>query len=234
MPFAAVIMKPLFAYVLSQNEKGAKPLRRRHVKKHRWSTNAAFTFFRLYYLLILVTVLLFAGLISGSMLAKSGGTGGFEAFLKTAFSLGTGQGNFVNLLVSSFFSTAVLLCAAFLLGMSAFGLPALLCIPIFKGAGIGYSIACLYLQYGLRGVAFSVLCILPGAVLSSIAVIVSSREGIRFSFRIISACSPTRAQVSLWEPLLLCCRKFVACFVFAAAAALVQSLAVMAFSGLLG
>jgi stage II sporulation protein M len=184
----------------------------------------------------LLTLLVLIGIVIGSLIAKNGGVqnqSSFSFFMQNAFSASTASKGFMSLLMSAFFSSSILICCAFFLGLCAVGSPAIVLILIFKGAGIGLSIGYLYMQYGLKGVAISALCILPQAVLSSVAIIIACREGLRFSVQLASVVLPTGKQLQLWSTFLEYCYKFVICFVIVFAASIIDALATTGLSGLL-
>ena len=214
--------------------KEVKPLRKRHSKRNAAGLRIPGKFSSAYQILAL-TVLILIGILIGTLLVKNNGVdnqGNFSLFLQSAFSDKAVSKDF-SYFISSFFSSSLLLCAAFFLGLCLAGLPGLLAIPLFLGAGIGYTLAYLYSRYGIKGIAFSTLCILPQAVLTSVAVVLSCREGIRFSFKLCAAVSPSGSDNKLWDSLLEFCYKFVFCFIIVIIAALLEALATMLLSGLL-
>lgn len=212
--------------------KGVKPLRRRHFKSRTIDTSRTVQFIRSYYQLFALAFLIIAGLIFGSLLAKSTyqNQNNFSFFMQSSISDDIVSKSFISLLLSSFFSSSALLCVAFLLGLCAAGLPGLIFLPLFKGAGLGLSIGCLYLQYGVKGVAICAVCFLPDAVMSSIAVIISCREGIRLSLKIAGVIMPGSRQVQLWDVFNSYCFKFVLCFVLVLISAVIQASVTAVFS----
>jgi stage II sporulation protein M len=184
----------------------------------------------------LLVLLILIGVVIGALVAKNDGVqnqSSFSFFMQNAFSASTASKGFISLLISAFFSSSILICCAFFLGLCAIGSPAIVLILVFKGAGIGLSIGYLYMQYGLKGVAISALCILPQAVLSSIAIIIACREGIRFSVQLASVVLPTGKQLQLWSNFLEYCYKFVICFVIVFIASILDALATTGLLGLL-
>ena len=204
--------------------------------KRRVSSTQFSIFFRSSYQILLLSFLVLIGILIGSLIAKNGGVqnqSNFSFFMQNAFSANTASKGFVSLMLSAFFSSSILICCAYFLGLCAIGSPAIVLIPIFKGAGIGLSMGYLYIQYGLKGIAISALCIMPQAILSSIAIIIASREGLRFSVQLASVVLPTGKQLQLWSNFLDYCYKFVICFVIVFAASILDAIATTGLSSLL-
>ena len=93
--------------------------------------------------------------------------------------------NFASAAASSLFLVGVL----FFCGFSAVAQPVELLVPFFRGLGFGFSIASLYHSYGAGAAGYVALFVLPGMVLSSLAILFCCRESLRFSrsfFRLMS------------------------------------------------
>lgn len=187
--------------------------------------------------LCLLALLIIAGVAAGSLIFRGSGakSSGFGSFLQDAFTSTTKTKNFFALFFSSFLSSSLLIAGLFVCGLCAAGLPGLLFIPFFRGAGLGYTISYIYFQYGVKGVAFTALCIIPEAVLTSLAIVVSSREGIAFSVKICSILLPfhSNPKQEMWKYFQEYCRKNAGCFLFIAAAAFLESLTSLWLSGYL-
>lgn len=184
---------------------------------------------------LMLALVIITGVVIGATLANRAGLGkesGFHIFMQQTLSKETASKGFWALFSSSFFASAILLCAAFLLGLCVLGAPGHIGISLFKGAGIGLSMGFIYIEYGLKGLGICALFILPWAVLTSLAVMVSCREGIRFSFRLAAAVLPSAGQIRLWEGFCDYCLRYVFCFVLVLIAAAIQALSAIAFSGL--
>jgi hypothetical protein len=72
---------------------------------------------------------------------------------------------------------------AFLLvcGFCAVSQPAILAVPAFRGLGFGFSAASLYAAHGISAMGYVALMILPDMLLSSLAILLCSREALRLS-----------------------------------------------------
>ena len=77
-----------------------------------------------------------------------------------------------------------------------------LLIPVliaFKGLGIGMTAGYLYLIYGLKGIAFYILILLPGIFVSSIGLIIFAAESFKFSCKFAKKIFPKSDGISIWN-----------------------------------
>ena len=87
--------------------------------------------------------------------------------------------------VASMFSCVLLLLLCFLFGLSLWGLFFAPLVPLFQGIGLGLSSAFLFHTMGMKGIAFFVLAVLPGAFLSAVAVLLAAQESLKASYRLL-------------------------------------------------
>ena len=90
-----------------------------------------------------------------------------------------------SLLSLSFFSLLIEFVT-----LSFFGALLIPVLIAFKGLGIGMTAGYLYLIYGLKGIAFYILILLPGIFVSSIGLIIFAAESFKFSSVIIYCILP--------------------------------------------
>ena len=74
----------------------------------------------------------------------------------------------------------------FLLGTSLFGLITVPVCIVFKGLLQGGVISFLYATYGIKGVAFNAIILIPSTVVFVITLLVACRESVRFSLKFAS------------------------------------------------
>lgn len=91
--------------------------------------------------------------------------------------------------------------------LSALGVIIVPGILIFRSWGLGLTSGYLYLIYGLKGVAFYILVLLPGIFISSIAFICMSVTSAKFSIRVLKKFLPHASEGSLWNEMLLYIKK---------------------------
>jgi uncharacterized membrane protein SpoIIM required for sporulation len=181
----------------------------------------------------LIASLIICGVIWGSIIAGRVGAANESSFgilLQEMLSKSSASKGFFNLFLSSFFSSSLILCISFVLGLCAVGSPGHIALALFKGAGIGLSMSCIYDEYGVKGFAICALFILPWAIITSFAVMIACREGIRFSVLIARAVLPSGGQPHLFSELSVYCFKYIFCFALVLVAALIEAVSTIIFS----
>lgn len=140
--------------------------------------------------LLLLTGILLAGMICGVLSARCADEtelSKLDFLFANNFQLREGQ-TMLTIFAASLTSVFLFLLAGFLMGLSVWGSILTPIIPFFRGFGLGVSSGFLYASYSWKGVLFHLAVMLPGMVLSSIAVILSAREGMHFSKELTNAC----------------------------------------------
>ncbi len=127
----------------------------------RWGVRAAFT-------LLLLSGLL-VGTLSFGSLSKE--TLGQLDLLFTTNLPGRLSDGALSAFCASFSSDFLFFIASFLMGLSVWGAALLPVIAFFKGFGIGITAAYLISSYGLRGLGFYVVVLLPGVFVFSIVLV---------------------------------------------------------------
>ncbi len=139
-------------------------------------------------MLALLTVILLAGMICGAIATRNSDEA-ILARLDFLFSSNfqmEGQ-TMIGIFAASFVSVFLFLLATLWMGMSLWGTVLIPVRPFFRGFGLGVSSGFLYASYGWQGVLFHTVVMLPGMVVSSVAILISAREGMRFSKDLIRA-----------------------------------------------
>ena len=137
-------------------------------------------------LIFIITFLL--GLIMGTVLIKMTSISEQSVLseITSSFINTKTQQGFLDNLLSSFFSTSVFLLFAFFVGFFALGKPIAILIPMFKGLGLGISMADIFMQNGVKGYLICLILVLPSAIVSLIAIIFASKEAAKASSLIFS------------------------------------------------
>lgn len=134
-------------------------------------------------LLIVLTTLFISGLVVGALCVRTAEgelLGKMTQLFQNYTQIRAQQSMFQNF-SNSFIAGAIGILLLYLLGLTAWGTPFILCIPAFEGMGIGMASGTLYADYGWPGFGYSALIIIPGALISTIAILLSARESIRYS-----------------------------------------------------
>ncbi|MGN0594761.1 MAG: hypothetical protein ACI4I6_06345 [Hominimerdicola sp.] len=100
---------------------------------------------------------------------------------QTSFIEGREQLSYGAILVKSFSTTTGFMSAVFLLGFCPIGQPLEFAVLLIRGMGLGVTLAQLYSTFGKQGIVYGLALVVPGAVFSSIAMVVGVRESIGLS-----------------------------------------------------
>ncbi len=184
------------------------------------------------YLLLMMLVLI--GVLIGALYVKNSGVNktGLEGtgfFMQDILSLNAASKGFASLAASSFFPISMLVCAAFIFGLCAIGFPFEALIPVFQGIWLGASMASIDIRYGVKGLGICLIFVMPQALITSLAVMVASREGFKFS-RSVSKAVFSGVQKNLTPDFRTYCFKYVVCFLLIAAASMIEALSIIIFS----
>ena len=134
------------------------------------------------YRIFLLIVMFAVGLISGASLISSEFeiTSKLSLLIDSFNKIRAEQGivaNFCNSLTVNMIFISINLFLAF----SLIGNPIILCLPYFKGIGIGVISGYLYNAYKLLGIFYSILMIYPGAIVSTFAFILACNDSCEYS-----------------------------------------------------
>ena len=183
-------------------------------------------------LLFFLGLLLFAGIVFGAVSSRTADAllmKRLDFIFQTNFDLRTEQGWFAAF-VSSFASSVIFLLLLLLLGLSLWGGVLTAAVPFFKGYGYGLSVGYLYAAYGLKGIFYNILVILPGMFLSALVLTASAVLSWKNAFRLcasflrISAGSDGHGQLRDYRTAML------RCLVVCALAAVLDMLCALCFS----
>ena len=82
---------------------------------------------------------------------------------------------------SAFTASMLFVGAVFVLGFCAIAQPVIAAAPLVRGLGFGFSAAMLYMSYGTQAIGVVGVLMLPGMLLSTLAVIICCRQALRLS-----------------------------------------------------
>jgi len=184
--------------------------------------------------LALMAATLIMGLFAG-VLTVRGYRGNVPAYVTdlfdSYFKARSGQPFFATLF-NSFSSTIFLFFLAFLSGLCALGAPATLLISGFRGLGLGLVTGYLFSAFGLKGVAYSVLLVIPVGFLSCMALVFACSGSLEFSghlFRTLRHGAPK--TVELPAEFRLYCLRYLFLLILLCVAALADATLSAAFIG---
>lgn len=120
------------------------------------------------------------------------------------------------------------------LGLCAIAQPVLICLLIYRGIGLGLSIAYYYILYGFKGGIISFILILPGAIISTFALIIGVRESIKMSNMVLGVIiGNKKCGISDKSCIKLYVLKFIILFAIILIASIIQGLLEFFFSRIL-
>ncbi|MDP4120322.1 MAG: hypothetical protein Q8876_04595 [Bacillota bacterium] len=140
-------------------------------------------YMRRYGLITFFTVVLFIGMFIGVSVAKHANANlikHLDFLFLTNYSARSSQSVF-DTFAASLSAYFLLVFAAFLIGLSVWGTAVIPFVSLLKGFGIGLSAGYLLSAYGGKGIGYYFLILLPGAFLSSMALIIQSRASFYFA-----------------------------------------------------
>ncbi len=89
--------------------------------------------------------------------------------------------SFINILLDSLFESLIFILFSFCIGTSMFGTVLILPLVLFRSFCYGSVVALLYSQYGIKGIAFNAIIVLPYSIFFIIAFLFSCCESVKFS-----------------------------------------------------
>ena len=142
-----------------------------------------------------------------------------------------------NKLNSGFFVAAFNSCleqlpfaaAIFLSGTCMVGAVLVPSTLAIRGAVYGMAMAYAYFSYGLMGIVFSILILIPSYVIASIGIILSAREAVGFSLSLARLAFPETKKPCIEQDFKLYCMRQLFVLIFFITSAFVQGLMSVAF-----
>lgn len=131
---------------------------------------------------------------------------------------------------SSFFSSMILVVILFFTGFISIGQPIAFFIPMFQGMGVGLSTAYLYSSKGIGGIIFCLVLIAPTAAISTLTLLLGSKESIRFSNKILKTLFPQKFEQAMQGELKLYLKRFSALTVFQLVSAFTDTMCTFLFA----
>ncbi len=134
-------------------------------------------------------VLFLAAIGYGAALAGSMGadTAGALEQITRGYLAGRAESSFWDIAFHAFLSSLMLAGGVFLCGFSAVGQPFSIFFLLFRGMGLGMSMAHFYLSFDGKGILLALLLLLPAGALSGYALLLGCRESVRLSNRFFRA-----------------------------------------------
>lgn len=179
--------------------------------------------------LLIIAFCFLLGLLAGVLYFKlQNADGDFYAKefdqLYTDLSGGFGQIFFSALLRQLPFAAAVFLAGTCMVG--AVLVPA---VTALNGASCGIVMGYAYASHGLMGIVFNLLILIPPAIITAMALILSARESLGFSLSLARLALPGLGKPAIEQDFKLYCLRQLFVLLFFVAAALVQTVMALSF-----
>ena len=139
------------------------------------------------------------------------------------------QSNYM-IFASSFSSIFLFTILIILTSLSIMGSIFIPIIIFFRGKGLGITAGYLYALYGIKGIGYHLLILLPGIFISSLAIIIISVRGIYFSNKLLRKVTPRPYEESLWPYLLIYLKSTSKNILILSLSSLLDTLTMMLFS----
>lgn len=117
--------------------------------------------------------------------------------------------DFPQILLRTLSSSTLFLLVIFLSGLCAVGQLFAACALAVRGLGMGVVFSQLYSGFGVKGMLYSAVLVLPNALICSVALVLGAREAICLSNRYAVFSLSDRQQDGLKETLRRYCAKFL-------------------------
>ena len=86
--------------------------------------------------------------------------------------------SFFGVAAATFSSLFVMLILLFVCGFCTISQPIIICVPIFKGLGYGFSIGMLYAQYGVSAIRYILVLLFPVLLMGTCLLILACRASL--------------------------------------------------------
>lgn len=136
-----------------------------------------------HYSLLMLGMLFVFGVLLGTLLVRTADSETMDMLLRiiNGFMDSRREQTLLQNFISGSSSSLIFLAILFVCGFCAISHPIIILIPLFRGLGFGFSIASLYATQGTQAVGYVALLMLPGTILSTLAIVVCCRESLRLA-----------------------------------------------------
>jgi len=138
--------------------------------------------------------------------------------------------SFLQTAVSGLLSALPLFLIVFFSGFYPLGAPVIVLAPVYKGLGTGLTMGYLYSQWGLKGVVYSFILIVPTTLIYMISMVFSCKEALRLSGTILRELTPKARMDKMVDDVKLYLKRFFAFFIIILLSCLVDLLLTAGFA----
>ena len=179
-PFLSIYC--IVKFVLQNRQRGIQDLVKRAGRGQQFKRGIRKLFYR-NEIFFLLAVLFLVGVLLGACLIRANGDSwrGFIRQLVAGFSGGRGEQTIAETFLQSLAGSAVFLLAIFLCGFCAVGQPLICLALLFRGMGYGLTAGGIYSVYGISGMGYVALLLLPNCILTALILLWAGQSAFRFS-----------------------------------------------------
>lgn len=148
------------------------------------------------YPVVLLGVLFVVGVILGTLLLRGAGQETVDLLYRLVggfMESRQGNGLYENFL-SAAGSSLLFMGILFICGFCAVAQPVIVLAPLIRGMGFGFSTGSLFARYGTSAIGFVGVLVLPGALISTVAILLCCRQSLRLSNTFLSSVRPGRRE----------------------------------------
>ena len=117
------------------------------------------------------------------------------------------SGKWLKILTSAALQILPFAAVVFISGTSMIGSVITPLITALRGAELGFIMSYLYVHFSLNGIIFNLLILIPSAVLTSFALVLSGREAFGFSLSLARLAVPDAKSVTLDKDFKIYCMR---------------------------
>lgn len=136
---------------------------------------------------------------------------------------------FLSAFLNSFLDQLPYAAAIFISGTCMVGIILVPAVVAVRAAAYGMTMAYAYFAYGLMGIVFNLLILIPSAVITAVAVILASREALGFSLSLARLAFPETKKPRIEQDFKLYSMRQLFVLIFFVTSALVQGLMSVSF-----
>ena len=140
--------------------------------------------------------------------------------------------SFLSVATATFSSIFTMLILLFVCGFCTISQPIIVCVPIFKGLGYGFSIGILYAQYGLSAVRYVLVLLFPVLLMGSCLLIMACRASLLMAVSLFRMTLLAQQQADPYR-VRRYCMKFVAFTVICLLISLIDAILFYKLGGLI-
>ena len=181
--------------------------------------------------LIFIIICYIIGILAGVLFFKYNNESGVYYYKEFNEIYSEFKSGFGSNFISSFFRQLPYAAAVFLAGSSMIGAVISPAIIALRGATYGIIMSYTCCNFGLMGIVFNLLILIPPAVISAIAIILSARESFGFSLSRARLALPNCTAPKVSEDFKLFCLRQLFVFLFFLVSALLEGFMATSFIG---